>query len=200
MFKELRLKPVYTSDNDNIPEEFYNPVLKYAIQFDRTSAYFSAKALAMYSEGLEYMHSKGCKYRLIISHDISEADYKEIKLGYALKRQITEELLLRLKENLSYREEMCVSNLAYFIAAGTVEIKIAFKTPGIFHDKCGLVTDYDGNVICFRGSNNETAAAVDINYESFQLTCSWLDSGGFYYDGIKQSQREFEKLWNNLPN
>ncbi len=41
------------------------------------------------------------------------------------------------------------------------------------------------------------AAAVDINYESFQLTCSWLDSGGFYLEGIKQSQKEFERLWNN---
>ncbi|WP_029066720.1 hypothetical protein [Lachnobacterium bovis] len=53
MFKDLNLKPVYTSEDDDIPEEFYNPVLRYAVQFDRTSAYFSAKALAMYSEGLE---------------------------------------------------------------------------------------------------------------------------------------------------
>lgn len=197
MFKNLNLKPVYTSEDNNISEEFYNPVLKDAVQFDRTSAYFSAKALAMYSEGLEYMQSRGCKYRLIISHDISEEDFTEIKRGYAIKKHITNELLTRLQEKLSNKEEMCISNLAFFIVAGTVDIKIAFKTPGIFHDKCGLVTDSDGNIICFRGSNNETAAAVDINYESFQLTCSWLDSGGFYLEGIKQSQNEFEKLWNN---
>ncbi len=197
MFRELSLNPVYTSDENDIPMEFYNPVLRYAVQFDRTSAYFSAKALAMYSEGLEYMQSRGCVYRLVISHEISEEDYNEIKQGYAIKNQITEELLNSLKEKLSLKEEMCISNLAFFIATGTVEIKIAFKKKGIFHDKCGIVVDPEGDIICFRGSNNETEAAVDLNYESFQLTCSWLDSEGFYLKGIKKSQDEFEKIWNN---
>jgi len=197
MFKNLLLKPVYTSDENDIPKEFYNPTLKHAVKFDRTSAYFSAKALAMYSEGLEYLCAKGCKYRLIISHDISEDDFEEIKKGYALKNTITDELISKLREKITLKEEMCISNLAYFIATGTVEIKIAFKTPGIFHDKCGLLTDSEGSVICFRGFNNETEAAVDMNYESFQLTCSWLDTDGFYTKGIVKSQEEFERLWNN---
>ncbi len=197
MFKDLVLKPVYTTGENDIPKEFYNPTLRYAIKFDRTSAYFSAKALAMYSEGLELLNINGGHYRIIISHDISYEDFREIKRGYAIKKSINEELLKKLQEKLSLREEMLISNLAYFIAVGTVEIKIAFKTPGIFHDKCGLMTDVEGNVICFRGSNNETEAAVDLNYESFQLTCSWLDKDGFYSEGIKKSQEEFEQLWNN---
>lgn len=197
MFKNLSIKPVYTSDEDDIPKEFYNPTLRYAVKFDRTSAYFSAKALAMYAEGLEYLCSRGCQYRLIISHDISLADYEEIKQGYALKKSIIDELISKLHEQITLREEMCISNLAYYIATGTVDIKIAFKTQGIFHDKCGLLTDGEGSVICFRGSNNETEAAVDMNYESFQITCSWIDSGGFYTEGINKSKEEFERLWNN---
>ena len=47
MFKDLQLLPVYTSDDNDIPKEFYNPVLKQAVTFCRTSAYFSAKALAL---------------------------------------------------------------------------------------------------------------------------------------------------------
>ena len=163
MFKDLELQAVYTSDDNNIPQEFYNPVLKQAISFDRTSAYFSAKALAMYAEGLEYFGKSGNKYRLIISKDISEEDYEEIRKGYALKAKVLNEMLDSLNENLSLQEEQRISNLAYFIANGTVDIKIAFKQKGIFHDKCGLVTDIAGDVICFRGSNNETAAAVNIN-------------------------------------
>ncbi len=197
MFKDLKLEPVYTSDSNDIPKEFYNPTLRYAVSFDRTSAYFSAKALAMYSEGLEYMRLKGCHYRMIISHDIAYEDYEEIKRGYAIKKSVSDELLASLSEPLSLKEEMCISNLAFFLASGTVDIKIAFKTQGIFHDKCGIMTDEEGNIICFRGSNNETEAAVDVNYESFQLTCSWLDSNGFYMQGIKKSQDEFERLWNN---
>lgn len=197
MFEKLKLEPVYTSDDNDIPKEFYNPTLKCAVKYDRTSAYFSARALSMYSEGLEFFSAKRCKYRLIISHDIDEKTFLEIKKGYALRSSIDSKLLCLMQEDLSLRDKMNLSNLAYYIVNGTVEIKIAFKIPGIFHDKCGLMEDEDGNVICFRGSNNETEAAVDKNYESFQLTCSWLDSNGFYLSGIDKSKREFEKLWNN---
>ncbi len=69
---------------------------------------FSAKALAMYSEGLEYMQSRGCKCRLIISHDISEEDYAEIKRGYAIKKQITDELLNSItREIIGSRRNVC---------------------------------------------------------------------------------------------
>ena len=197
MFRELELQPMYTSDDNNIPVEFYNPVLRHAKSFDRTSAYFSARALAMYAEGLEQFGKEGNKYRLIISKDISEEDYLEIKKGYDLRKEILVEMVESLDEELSLQEEQRISNLAYFIAKGIVDIKIAFKKVGIFHDKCGIITDYSGDTICFRGSNNETDAAVNINYESFQITCSWLDSNGFYSKGINKSKAEFELLWNN---
>ena len=197
MFRDLQLLPVYTSDDNDIPKEFYTPILKQATTFCRTSAYFSAKALAMYAEGLEFFGRQGLKYRLIISKDIAQEDYEQIKNGYGLRKEITEEMLESLRESLSDSEEQRISNLAYFIARGVVDIKIAFKKNGIFHDKCGIVSDQQGDIICFRGSNNETEAAVNSNYESFQVVCSWLDVNGFYMTGIKKSQEEFEKLWNN---
>lgn len=197
MFSDLLLQPVYTSYENDIPKEFYIPVFKEARTFDRTSAYFSAKALALYSTGIEYFGRNGYKYRLIVSKDLSEYDYEEIKKGYSLHSDLINGLLDSLNEELSLKEEMNISNLAYFIAKGYVDIKIAFKKDGIFHDKCGIVTDGRGNVICFRGSNNETEAAINYNYETFQVTCSWLDVDGFYLKGIKKSQEEFEQLWNN---
>ncbi|MBP3276822.1 SNF2-related protein [Kandleria sp.] len=197
MFRKLDIKSVYTSDENNIPQEFYIPVLKCAKTFDRTSAYFSAKALAMYTEGLEYFEKHGEKFRLVISKDISEDDYKEIKQGYEIRKAVTDKMINTFHDDLSLREQKDISNLSYLIAKGIVDVKIAFKTEGIFHDKCGILTDKNGDVICFRGSNNETVAAIDRNYESFQVTCSWLDSNGFYRKGIEKSQREFDKIWNN---
>ncbi|MCR5195949.1 MAG: DEAD/DEAH box helicase family protein [Pseudobutyrivibrio sp.] len=199
MFRELKLLPFYTSDSNDIAREFYNPVLYHAVQFDRTSAYFSAKALARYSEGLEYFGKNNCKYRLIISHEVSQEDYAEIKQGYALRDTVRKDLLQRLDEVMTLEEEKQISNLAFFIAIGTVDIKIAFKPKGIFHDKCGILTDAIGDSICFRGSNNETVAAVDYNYESFQIVCSWHDNSddNFYTRGIEQSKAEFESLWSN---
>jgi hypothetical protein len=197
MFKSLSLKHVYNSEDEDISKSFYLPVLKCATSFDRTSAYFSAKALAFYAEGLEYFGRKGNKYRLIISVDISEEDYSEIKLGYELKSKVSQDMMESMNESLTLKEEKQISNLAFLIAIGVVEIKIAFKKEGIFHDKCGILEDANQDVICFRGSNNETAAAMKGNYESFQLTCSWLDNKGFYSQGIKKSREEFETLWNN---
>lgn len=195
MFKNLELKAVYTSDSSNIAENFYTPLLINAVSFDRISAYFSVKALSTYAKGLEYFGRKNNRYRLIISYDIPEDVYNEIKKGYALKSKITEDMQLKMIEELSLEEEKNISNLAYLISLGIVEIKIAFKTKGIFHDKCGILVDEIGDIVCFRGSNNETEAAIASNYESFQVFCSWKDFENFYNEGIKESQNEFQKLW-----
>lgn len=197
MFKELSLKSVYNSNNENLSESFYTPVLREAVSFDRTSAYFSAKALASYANGLEYFGRNGNKYRLIVSKDISQEDYDEIKAGYELKRELRKEMLDALDEPLDIAEQRNISNLAFLIAVGIVELKMAFKSQGIFHDKSGVLEDENGDLICFHGSNNETEAAINNNYESFQLTCSWLDCNGFYKDGILKTKNMFENLWNN---
>ena len=198
MLDDLSLKAVYDADIDDIANDFYNPVLSEAISFDRTSAYFTARALALYATGLERFGNKGNKYRLLISKDISEEDFNQLKKGYQLRKDILTGMIEDLDDkNLSLEEERKLSNLAYFIARGIIDVKIAFKTNGIFHDKTGIIKDAAGNTICFRGSNNETAAAVTVNSESFQLMCSWLDCNGFYSEGIKRTENDFEALWNN---
>ncbi|NLK94210.1 MAG: DEAD/DEAH box helicase family protein [Clostridiales bacterium] len=198
MFNTINIKPIYSSYNDDIADEFYVPVLKNAVKFDRISAYFSAKSLAYYAKGLENFVRNGYKYRLIISEEISEVDYLLIKEGYELKSSIKEKLISTFHVELTLEEEKNISNLAYLISIGVVDIKIAFVRKGIFHDKCGLLYDNDGNIICFRGSNNETEAAINSNYEAFTVTCSWLlDSKGFYEEIITKSKNEFEILWDN---
>lgn len=198
MFKSLKLKPLYSSYNNNLAEEFYNPIFKNAVKFDRISAYFSAKTLALYAKGIEHFVRNGYKYRLIVSHDINEDDYELIKKGYKIRESIQEQLVNNLRESLSIEEEKNISNLAYLIANGIVDIKIAFVKKGIFHDKCGIFYDENNDIICFRGSNNETAAAIESNYEAFTVTYSWvLDSEGFYKEIITESISDFEKLWDN---
>lgn len=105
MFRELNLHPVYTSDEDNIARDFYIPVLRNAQTFNRTSAYFSARALAAYSEGLEYFSIHGQKYRLIISKDITEYDFKQLKAGYALRKKILDNMVGDFMESLTIAEE-----------------------------------------------------------------------------------------------
>lgn len=81
MFKHIPLKPVYYSREHNILNEFYIPVMKESTQFDRVSAYFSAKAICACAEGLEYLYTNKGKFRLLLSEDIAEEDFIKIKQG-----------------------------------------------------------------------------------------------------------------------
>lgn len=196
MFNELDLRSTYSTYENDIAEEFYIPVLSKCIHYDRASAYFSAKSLANYAKGLEVFSSNGHKFRLVVSSEISEEDYNHIVNGYQLREKLKNEMLNRLNEQLSIEEHANLSNLAYLISIGTIDIKIAFTKRGIFHDKFGIMKDSYENIICFRGSNNETDVAFHANYESFDITCSWLASE-FDYSKITKSFEAFNDLWEN---
>lgn len=196
MFNRLELKSTYSTYENDISKEFYTPVLTVSKTYDRATAYFSSKALANYAKGLEVFAINGNKYRLLISSEISEKDFYEIKEGYTLREHIRSQLYNNLNEDLTKEEEFNLSNLAYLIAIGVIDIKIGFTKTGIFHDKFGIMKDYENNIICFRGSNNETDAAFQVNYESFDITCSW-QSSEFDYAKITKSIDNFERLWKN---
>ena len=176
--------------------EFYNPVLQIATSYDRVSGYFSSKALAAYAKGLKGLIQNNGKMRLIISQDISKEDFDLIKEGYDLREQLTNNLLTKLDEPLNLDEQINFYNLAHLIAIGKVDIKIGFKTSGIFHSKFGLCEDSAGNVIYFTGSNNETQAAIENNFESFDITTSWLASE-FDIQKLFNARQEFDMLWAN---
>lgn len=53
MFNHHKWKPFYDTYTNNIAQEFYVPAMKDAKIVKRVSAYFSSKALAYYSTGLE---------------------------------------------------------------------------------------------------------------------------------------------------
>lgn len=196
MFKSLNLKATYSSYEDDIGALFYSPALKECTHYDRATAYFSAKALASYASGMETFARRGNKCRIIVSAELSEDDYQQISSGYQLRERVNQELLDKLRENLSLEEERNISNLAYLISLGIIDIKIAFTREGIFHDKFGIMEDEAGDLICFRGSNNETAAAFHSNYEAFDITCSWQASS-FDYSKITKSKDTFNNLWEN---
>lgn len=156
MFSNLDLKSTSSTYENDIGAEFYNPVLSQCIQYDRATAYFSAKALACYAKGLESFAINGYKYRLVISSQIDEEDYNEIKKGYQLRDTLRNDLINRLSETITIEEEFDLSNLAYLISIGVIDIKMAFTKQGIFHNKFGIMKDSGGNIICFRDSNNAT--------------------------------------------
>jgi Superfamily II DNA/RNA helicases, SNF2 family len=198
--EKYSIKSDYTSYDDDLAKSFFLPVIGEAIRYDRSTAYFSARALALYSRGLEkFGQKKDSRFRLLVSTEIESKDYDEMKKGYELRKEISEELLSKLREELTLSESRNISNLAYLISLGIVDVKMAFTKRGIYHTKFGIVFDDKDNVIYFTGSSNETEAGLQYNFESLSVDCSWWD-GKECQERIYNNVERFEKQWTgNYP-
>lgn len=201
MLKDLNFLSSYDSYDNDISEEFYIPILKEAKSFDRITGYFSSKVLAYYSVGLEYFAKHNGKYRIITSfNNLSEKDFNLMKKGAI----IHEALISKIENGIDYNiltdeEKYNFSNLAFLISIGLIEIKIAFPKTGIFHEKIGYCVDEDLNSLSFCGSNNETEGGIKKNYESFEVTSSWMSSE-FDKRKIEKTHKKFNQLWDNQRN
>lgn len=189
MLRDLqrKIKFSYNSMIDNVSEDFYNVVLKESISYKRVSGYFSCKALSIYAEGLERIaENDGC-VQFIISQNISEADFNEIQRGYHERSK---------NEVLTPDDKKRLGNLAYLISQGKADVKFALVKNGLFHTKWGMFEDSQGDIVYFNGSLNETAKAIENNFDSFDVDFSW-DVSSNVRNRISQKKQEFNKLWND---
>ena len=112
MLSELNFKMFYSTRSDNIPETFYNLALNESISYDRVSGYFSGASLSYYSKGIVNLIKNKGKFRLIISHEISEKDYQEIINGYERREKIVKTIENRINyQDLNNEQKVNLSNL-----------------------------------------------------------------------------------------
>ncbi|HHX67950.1 MAG TPA: DEAD/DEAH box helicase family protein [Gallicola sp.] len=190
---KLDINPFYNSIKDNILLDFYIPVLSKTKIYKRVSAYFDSNIIALYSKGIENIVNQNGHIYFIFSNELNERDYNIIKNSYEERERLFYELKKRVITDVSSVE---LKNLGYLIKHNYVDIKIAFtKSTGIFHDKFGLCED-DDNTIYFRGSNNETVASIQSNFESFETTCSWI-ANDRELSKVQNAKKVFDDLWNN---
>lgn len=192
--KSIQLKPKYISLEDDVAELFYIPVMSNCVRFDRVSCYFTFDAIAKYCTGIYYLGKNNGKFRLLISDNVSKETFDAIREGYEGSRLLDDAVKERMREELSLEDKVTLSNLAYLMKCGLVEIKFAFCCNGLFHEKSGYAEDSEGNSLCFNGSNNETKESFDNNYEKFEVTASWLSSD-FDKEKIASEKNEFESMW-----
>ena len=190
--QDISFLPFYNSKINNIIEDFYVPALSNCKVYKRVSAYFDSKILSLYSIGLENIIKQNGHIFFIFSSEISENDFEMMKKGYESREKIEKGLLREITVDNPTIE---LSNLAFLIEHGYVDIKIAFTKKGIVHDKYGLIED-GKSVLYFRGSNNETAYSVQNNMESFETSLSW-NNDRFEREKIDNAIKQFDKLWND---
>lgn len=197
-FSDLYIPASLNSSNHDLTLDFFQPLLKEAITYNRGVGYFSSGWLRINSQGLTSFAENQGKARWITSPILSEGDWEALKKG---SEAVNDDMLrTSLKNNIDNLSESLekdtLSALAWMVADGILEFKLAVlrgKLDGEFHDKFGTFTDKEGNIISFSGSYNESINGTH-NYESFKVFKSWVPE---QEDWVKGDVERFENLWNN---
>jgi len=200
--REINIKKEYRSLLDNIAREFYIPLLQQAISYKRAVGFFSSSALIEISKGISALVKNDGKIQLVASPFLSEEDISAIKRGYELRDNIVRNAVLReLREPTTEYESARLNLLANLISDGVLDIKIAFiedeKQMGMYHEKMGIISDKEGNIVAFSGSMNESYTAMSLNYEAIDVFCSWKGES----DRTGAKEAAFSSIWENIePN
>ena len=202
-FKDLNLGSTYNSSRNNLVEDFYIPVLSEAKSYDRVTGYFDSASLVLAAPGLKEFISNHGKMRLLCGTNLKDMDVEAVVNASEIAEYVSDSFLEDL-DSIS-GDELYQNNiklLAWMVDNDCLEIKIGIVKDengyhgGILHEKTGILSDENENVLLFSGSNNETRAGWQSkglgNIEKFKVFNSWEDS-----KFITEDIESFEHDWNN---
>lgn len=193
--KDLEIKKSYISCGDeNIAKSFLVPALKHTKLYQRSVGFFSSSVFEPILDGVVSLARNGGKIQLIASPHLNEDDIQAISLGYEKREAIIQNAFSRdFISELEELDEIRLQVLVDLIAQGTLDIRIAITdTVGIYHDKLGILEDFNGNVVVFYGSANSSASGYQKNYEKIRTVKSWVESDA---ESIDDEKAEFQSLW-----
>lgn len=196
MLRSVSLKSHYTSEADNLYSDFFIPALSASRVYRRAVGFFSLGVLLNAPSALSRIVESAGKVELIFGKLVSAQDFEAIRAGLADPRQdldcpdFASVVANQAGSLLEYRIRL----LAWLFSNGRLEIKIAVRPQGLFHQKIGILEDRVGDVISFSGSMNETMSALDPRFNSEEITVfkSWNAGQKEYVDNHKES---FSRLW-----
>jgi superfamily II DNA or RNA helicase len=200
------IKPYYRSGTDDLRKDFFEPILSRSVRYKRASGFFSTSALLSWGKAIIRMvNSDHLFTSLLISPNLSEEDFS------ALDRCITptdkEELFSRkaneiislalgLDESNTLKDDVQII-LSWLITTGKLEVKFAFPShvdsPGLFHEKIGIVEIETGEKVAFTGSANESISGHSLNYETVDVFRGWVESEK---ERVSIKEIQFDEAWN----
>ena len=195
-FKSLDIRHSYISYGPaSISDSLLNPALKHTKIYKRSVGFFSSGVLKPIFEGIVALAKNKGRIELIASPQLSTDDINAINTGYEHRAQIIDDCFTReFLSALNEFEDKELKILVELIARGYLDIKIAVtKNTGIYHDKLGILEDFDGNAIAFYGSPNSSYSGYKNNYEKIRVARSWIPGEE---ESVADEQAEFNALWN----
>ena len=196
-FRDLDIKLSYISyGEEGIAKSFLVPALKETKTYQRSVGFFSSGVFAPIIDGIVALSRNRGKIQLIASPKLSEEDIHAIQIGYQKRQEIISNAFTKdFVASVDELDDIKLNLLATLIANGTMDIKIAVTdAAGFYHDKLGILEDFDGNTIVFYGSANESLNGYENNYEKIRVVKSWVTAEQASIDDEKS---EFSSLWND---
>ena len=198
---DISIRPEYRTFRDDVPRDFYVPLLSCACRYRRAVGFFSSTALVAILSGICGLVRSGGRIELVASPHLSREDLEAITRGYEERDTVIEAALLRELPDADELETEARDRwnlLANLIAQGCLDIKIAttkdLSGAGMYHEKLGLIEDAAGNVVAFSGSMNESLTGLSANYEAFDVFCSWKTGDAAR---VQAKAAAFEAIWND---
>lgn len=197
-FKDIDIRISYISCGDeNIADSFLVPALRCTKLYKRSVGFFSSGVFEPIIDGIVTLARNGGHIQLIASPKLNASDVVAIEEGYRKREEIIEDAFSRdFVDSIEGLDDDQLNLLVALIAQGTLDIQIAVtKTIGDYHDKLGIMEDFDGNTIVFYGSANSSLNGYKDNYEKIRIVKSWIDS---QVESVEDEKKEFDALWNHL--
>lgn len=195
-YKEMEIKRSYIScGEDGIADALIVPALKCTMHYCRSVGYFSSGVFETIMDGVPTFVRNGGDIRMIASPKLNSEDIDAINLGYEERERIIGNAFSReFLEEIENLDDTRLALLAELIARGVLDIRIAVTTTlGDYHDKLGILEDFDGNKVVFYGSANSSKNGYRDNYDKIRVVKSWIDG---QKDSVDDEIDEFESLWN----
>src|SRR5438105_1675135 len=128
MLRQLQLKGVYKSDQDDILRDFYFPALSQATKYDRAVGFFSASTLSHAAQALTIFIRGGGSVRLIVGAFSDQVDIDAVNEGLRrreISEQIGAELIAQLGDVNDELFQHRFKALAWLVANGRMDIRVA---------------------------------------------------------------------------
>ena len=199
MLRNLPFKGVYKSDQDHILDDFYIPALSVARRYDRAVGFFSASTISLAAQALSVFVRNGGQIRLILGAFSEQGDLEAVKQGYK-EKEMSEKIGIALLSMISNTRDELFQNrfetLSWLVAYGRLDVKVALRARGMYHDKVGIISDEMDDKVVFSGSANESTHALlpTHNYESINVFRTWVPEHSEFYEPHIES---FDRLWLN---
>nr|NUR36599.1 hypothetical protein [Sphingomonas sp.] len=143
MFRKLPLKTNYSSEADNLYEDFFLPALSESVSYRRAVGFFSLGVLLNAPAAMSQIVQTGGQVQLIFGKLVSPDDFEAIQQGTMQPFGDAELPPFQdiIERNAQSLLEYRIRLLAWLFAAGRLEMKVAIRPNGLFHQKIGLLED-----------------------------------------------------------